>query len=77
MNSQPLPTLKGRLTTESAGEVRLRHGKYANIPFKRVPSDYLLWVADNYREQNIKRAAQMVLDGRTIRAALQKSGGAL
>lgn len=52
----------GDITLAEALAVSLKTGKHANVAFKNVPEGYLRWIAENYKEERIKKAAKLVID---------------
>lgn len=75
IDPQQWPIQKVRLAPETAGEIRLRYGKHEGRRLGTLSGEDLLRLADNCSNAKIKSAAQIVLDGRTMRAAMRKNGG--
>ena len=50
------------ITLSEALSFSLKSGKHANVAFKNVPEGYLRWIAENFKEERVKKAAQLVID---------------
>lgn len=72
MQAEQVETLK----LEEAGNVKVNFGKYKGKTIKEIHElapDYVEWLAVNAREEIVKKAANMVLDGVPVEPASQKA----
>lgn len=55
-------TSKKTMSYDEACSFSVSSGKYANVPFEKVPTFYLEWIIKNFDEGKAKTAAQILLE---------------